>query len=183
ARRDACVRRSKDRGDACWVGHQDMHGKPSGQAQDQCSAFPSGDCTATSPEFSGYEGDDESSALSAVSADRLTVHQSTPIRLTRRSHQFRVLWTTTSSEQPPVTGYYSSSNNKEIRKIRDGRGERVLNEVVQIEILGHFAATPESSVRKVATATGISRETVRRTFKMQILQELTKDNYDQRIQF
>lgn len=74
--------------------------------------------------LSGYEGDDESSPLSAVRADRLTVHQSTPIRLTRRSRQFRVLWTTISSEQHPVTGYYNSSSNKEIRKLHDGRGER-----------------------------------------------------------
>ncbi|KAF2886171.1 hypothetical protein ILUMI_20001 [Ignelater luminosus] len=66
-------------------------------------------------------------------------------------------------------------------------GPRVLDEVAQIEILGHFTATPTSSVRKAKTVTGISRETVRRAlklhkfypYKMQIFQELAEDDYDQ----
>ncbi|KAF2886525.1 hypothetical protein ILUMI_19645 [Ignelater luminosus] len=65
-------------------------------------------------------------------------------------------------------------------------GQRALDEAAQIEVLGHFAATPTSSVRKAATITGISRETVRPAFKlhtfyphkMQILQELTENDYD-----
>lgn len=70
-------------------------------------------------------------------------------------------------------------------------GVRVLDELTQIEVLGHFTANPSSSLRKVAAETGLSVSSVRKVtkihkfhpYKLQILHELHEDDSDRRLQF
>lgn len=68
---------------------------------------------------------------------------------------------------------------------------RVLNEATQIEVLGHFAMNPTTSIRQIATATGISLGSVHKVtklnkfhpYKMKICHELNEDDFDRRSEF
>nr|XP_022918112.1 uncharacterized protein LOC111427283 [Onthophagus taurus] len=68
---------------------------------------------------------------------------------------------------------------------------RVLNETAQLEVLGHFGINPNTSLRQVSRATGISLGSVHKVvklhkfhpYKLKIHQELTEDDFDRRIQF
>ena len=70
-------------------------------------------------------------------------------------------------------------------------GPRVLNEEMQMEVIGQVSVNPEASTRQLASITGIPRTSVRRVlkmhkfhpYKMKILQELGDDDPDRRIQF
>jgi len=71
------------------------------------------------------------------------------------------------------------------------KNPRVLDEAAQIEILGHFAVDPQTSIPKVSRLTNISIGSVHKTlrqnnffpYKIQHFQELGEDDYDRRIQF
>lgn len=71
------------------------------------------------------------------------------------------------------------------------QGPKILDEEMQVEVLGQVANNPEVSTRQLASITGISRTSVRRVlkrhkfhpYKMKILQELGDDDPDRRIQF
>ena len=68
---------------------------------------------------------------------------------------------------------------------------RVLDEGSQVEIIGHFAMDPNTSVRKVARKTNISTGSVHKAlklnkffpYKIQMFQQLCEDDCDRRIQF
>lgn len=68
---------------------------------------------------------------------------------------------------------------------------RVLTEAAQIEVLGHFAADPTTSISKTVQLTNISYGSIQKVlklnkffpYKMSIVQELGEDDYDRRIQF
>src|SRR6202042_2167310 len=68
---------------------------------------------------------------------------------------------------------------------------KVLDEDAQVEVLGHFGINPNISLRKIVDATGISLGSVHTVtklhkfhpFKMKILQELTEDDFDRRVEF
>lgn len=68
---------------------------------------------------------------------------------------------------------------------------RLLNEAAQVEVLGQFAMDPTISIRQATRVTGLCYESVRkvlkmhkfRPYKMVILQELTDDDPDRRIEF
>lgn len=70
-------------------------------------------------------------------------------------------------------------------------GNRVVDEMAQLEVLGHFAMDPTSSLRNISTATGLSYSSVRKVtklhkfhpYKMKTLQELGEDDFDRRLQF
>ncbi|KAF2888031.1 hypothetical protein ILUMI_18142 [Ignelater luminosus] len=67
----------------------------------------------------------------------------------------------------------------------------MLDEAMQTEILGQFAATPTLSFCKASAVMGICQNQYRKClnfnkfvpYKMQIVQELTKDDYDRQIQW
>lgn len=69
--------------------------------------------------------------------------------------------------------------------------QRVLDEAAQVEVLGHFGINPNTSLRKVVDATGISLGSVHKVtkihkyhpYKMQIHQELSEDDFDRRVEF
>lgn len=68
---------------------------------------------------------------------------------------------------------------------------RVLTEAAQIEILGQFAVEPTTSISKVAKLVNISVGSIHKVlklnkffpYKMSILQQLSEDDYDRRIEF
>lgn len=68
---------------------------------------------------------------------------------------------------------------------------RILDEVAQVEVLGHFAADPTMSIRKVSNVTNISIGSVQKVlkknkffpYKIQIHQQLSADDYDRKIEF
>lgn len=68
---------------------------------------------------------------------------------------------------------------------------RVLTEAAQIEILGHFAVEPNTSTSKVAKLVNISVGSIHKVlklnkffpYKISILQQLSEDDYDRRIEF
>lgn len=66
-----------------------------------------------------------------------------------------------------------------------------MDEAVQIEVLGEFAADPTISIRNVSNQTGISIESIHKVtkphkfhpYKLQIVLELGTDDRDRRMQF
>lgn len=74
---------------------------------------------------------------------------------------------------------------------RVNKQARVLDEGTQIEILGHFAMNPSTSIPKVSQLTHVSVGSIHKTlklnkffpYKIQILQQLSEDDYDRRIEF
>lgn len=77
-------------------------------------------------------------------------------------------------------------------KNKKRQGENpVLNEPVELAVLGQVAMDSTMSTRQLAVATGVSRTSVQRVlkkykfhpYKIQLLQELNDDDFDRRLQF
>lgn len=68
---------------------------------------------------------------------------------------------------------------------------KLINEAAQIEIMGHFAMNPTSSIRQVSATTGMSMGSVHKIlklnkfhpYKIQPYQKLLEEDFDRRIQF
>lgn len=79
----------------------------------------------------------------------------------------------------------SSVNNKKRNK------PKVLNEAAHIDVLGHFAINPRTSIPTVSKQTNISIGSVHKVlksnkffpYKIQNYQRLSEDDYDRRIEF
>ncbi|KAJ8914995.1 hypothetical protein NQ315_002520 [Exocentrus adspersus] len=71
------------------------------------------------------------------------------------------------------------------------QGDRVVDEVRQMEVIGQFVLNPTSSLRQMSALTGLSYSSVRKVtklhkfhpYKMQNVQELSEDDFDLRIEF
>lgn len=65
-----------------------------------------------------------------------------------------------------------------------------MNEATQIEVIGYFGMNPNTSLRTISVATGISLGTVHKItninkfhpYKMKVCQELSEDDFDRRIE-